>query len=269
MSVWGYHDDNASRSSYVGLDMGDECFANDTYTAWDLTTGTQILAGSDVTGSGIEDWGSGWYRVWITAVSDAPLTSTCQVHLTVANGAASYQGASKIAVWFHPQFELGTYPSSPMISAGSDTTRNKDEFEWAAAQVGDSLWQGTYNMKVSPFASSTATRDNAYIFVLEDSVGGNRVNARLLADDRIRLQKYTGTFATLLTTDALVWNSRDIITLRFNAADGSLSVSGATSGDGTYTGTAWNEVFDSAPTMHLGMTHTQSGHFNGLISEPY
>jgi hypothetical protein len=236
---------------------------------YNLTTGAVTGTGAGTNDAGIYLVKDGIYRCWMTATSDAAATSRWECRMMDASGNVVYDGDNSSGMWFWgAQYEIGGYPSSYIPTVGASATRAKDELKWDS--IGSALVkQGTFTMQVIPRVSSVTTRGNLYLFVLEDTVSGNRVNARLLADDRIRVQKYTGSFVNMVTTDALTWDVNDILTLGFDGAAGSVTVSGASGGDGVYTDTAWDDVVTGDTDLHWGMTHTQSGHFNGLISEPY
>jgi hypothetical protein len=262
-SVWAYTDDDANRSNYMGLDFGDGGFLDNTFTTWDLTTATLINEGSDVTGSGIEDWGSGWYRLWITAVSDnAAALSTCQIHLTNAAGDATYTGASKTAVWFHPQIEKGAYPSSPITTTSSNVTRDKDMFEWQEVDVPSAL-RGAFKFQFIPFWASDETAINSYLFDFEDSGTSPRVYLFYRqSSDRFRIH----IDGTTYDSEAITFNSRQVITVTINPNVGTFTIGGCTSGNGVVTAEPWETL---AGNVYWGQIKNETLQCNGLISEPY
>lgn len=73
--------------------------------------------------SGIEDYGNGWYRVYLTATSDGT-AGRYRGYLAITDGDPSYQGDDTSGVYLYgAAFEEGSYPTSyiPNHSGGSAT----------------------------------------------------------------------------------------------------------------------------------------------------
>jgi hypothetical protein len=260
-SVWAYTDSVSGRCNYIGLDLGDGGFFNNTFTTWDQTTRTLINEGSDVVRSDVEDWGGGWSRYWITGESNAVATSTCQIHLTNAFGNASYTGTSRTAVWFHPQIEIGDAPSSPIISTSSDVTRNKDEFYWPSAVV-PAVLRDEFTFQWVPSAGSDYPNDRA-LFDFKDSGSSIRVYLIYKANtDKFNLNIDGMGYLS----DAVTFDPHQIITITVKPSDGTYTLSGLTSGNGLVTATPYTTT---EGIVRWGMLTVSSTQCNGLISQPY
>jgi hypothetical protein len=106
----------------IQLDFSDSRFG-DTYVIANLTNGT-LTAGTDNTDEGIEDYGNGWYRVYVVGTAIATGT-TARIFRLDNNGEGD---GSKGIYAYGAQIEEGSYPTSyiPNHSGGS-VTREADD----------------------------------------------------------------------------------------------------------------------------------------------
>ena len=233
---------------------------------FDLSDGS---LGSDIGGTpityGIEDAGGGWFRSYISGLSDAATATIHFIQLADADGGGSYQGdgSSGLYVW-NPQVEIGYYPSSPINSGATATTRAKDEFVWLEADVPSAL-RGAISFNWIPYWGSDYLGD---VTLIEFDESGASDNIRVwydATDQKIYVDDETGS-ATKVTSDALTITRFDVITITLDPTAGSITVSGATGGNGTNVDTAWST---SAGDVYLGGNEAGSEQIEGLISEPY
>jgi len=108
----------------IQLDFSDSRMG-DTNVIADLTNGT-LIAGADNTDEGIEDYGNGWYRVYVVGTAIATGT-TARIFRLDNNGEGN---GSRGIYAYGAQFEEGSYPTSyiPNHSGGS-VSRESDVYQ--------------------------------------------------------------------------------------------------------------------------------------------
>jgi hypothetical protein len=72
--------------------------------------------------------------------------------------------------------------------------------------------------------------------------------------------------ANLVVSNALTFSRNQIITITTDSVAGSITISGATTGDGTLTDTAWTTTTGD---FAWGASNVFGNQCKGLISEPY
>lgn len=111
----------------VGADFGERL-------VWfDLTSGTRGTVGADILGSGIEDYGNGWYRCWImNDASAAPYFP--RVHILDSDGVTTSTNTDSVYA-YGAQLEAGSTPSSYIPTSGSTVTRAADTLTVPSANL--------------------------------------------------------------------------------------------------------------------------------------
>lgn len=145
------------------------------------------------------------------------------------------------------QWEQGFYPTSPIITTSATVTRSQDTLSYVSGAFPVDFLTNGFKVIFAPDASSAeivnATEDWRLI-----QVGANdflRIRYVLAAGCRVELVIGGAVIASTVVT----FSRGQALTLTAKPSAGKLVVSGATTGDGTYTGsgTAW----PSATTLYV------------------
>lgn len=153
------------------------------------------------------------------------------------------------------QLELGAHPTSPIRGAGA--TRALDDVSFAAANT--KLLSRPWAVDVSPLYASDDIPANAAIFGF--GIAGSRLE--LLADGTV-LADVGG--VNKVTKSAITFSRYQPFRVTVNPPAGSITVVGATTGDGTTTGTAWTWA---AGSLQVGDRVGGGAPFGGVISRPW
>jgi hypothetical protein len=102
----------------------------------DCSVGTTV----GVTDAGAEAWGDGYCRIWFSDSSGSSATLT--YGFAEGDGDRQFAGDGSTVTGYiaHTQFELGAYPSSPIVTSGASVTRSADALQYLpfASDVGSS-----------------------------------------------------------------------------------------------------------------------------------
>jgi len=116
----------ANGVNYIQLIASSAVFGVDVWGNFDLATGVAGTMGTSVLNYGIEDWGDGWYRVFITGLaygsSGGGGPYMVNTATTARGGSVTGNGTSGLLL-FGYQFEAGSTPSSYIPTSGSTVTR--------------------------------------------------------------------------------------------------------------------------------------------------
>ncbi len=241
--------------------MGGAMFVGSPSIMCDLDAGTYTTSG-DEDRADMEDVGNGWYRCWVAATSDAVDTVTPQFYVHKGTRSFAGDGSSGVYVW-NPQWEIGTHPSSPIHAQAAAVTRAKDQLKWASADVPVALRQQITFKWIPRHDEAVASNISLIEFDASGSSGNVHVYFKA-SDDKIYVTDDAA--SQYAVTDALEFDRNQIITITLNPAQGSITISGANAGDGTYSSAPWST---SEGDVWLGMNESAAQQINGLISEPY
>lgn len=162
--------------------------------------------------------------------------------------------------WGH-QAEDGGFASQHIETSGAAGTRLADEAVIEDADVPAAMRLGAWQITIKPRRASTQANDTITDTLFAFGAGlDNRISIN--ASNQVVVRQ-GGT--DRVTTGALTWSADQAITLTFDAAAGTAIVAGATTGNGTTTGTAW-----TMPTgdVQVGNDAALGTAFFGAISPP-
>jgi hypothetical protein len=121
--------------------------------AWfDLANGSVGTVEAGYDDSGIQDYGNGWYRCWVTFTTDAADTAG-QIRYYVAETDAisgvDRDGTSSIFVW-GAQLEVGALPSTYIPTTTGSVVRNQDSPSSGATPIVESFVDHTSYWDIDP-----------------------------------------------------------------------------------------------------------------------
>jgi hypothetical protein len=145
----------ADQLSWARLDL--QGMASQSLVAYyDLDNGAVgTVLGADNVDQGIEDYGNGWYRCWLTFTTDGTDTSgACGIFICDGDGDSNVarDGTSSIFIW-GAQMEAGAFPTSYIPTTTGSVTRNDDSISTTDVSW---LTQGVGTMYAEAGAGETA-----------------------------------------------------------------------------------------------------------------
>lgn len=143
---------------YVCIYFGNTGFGSNAYGAiLDLDTGTVVNYNGLADSVGVEDFGNGLYRLWVTATSDADGGSYILNIILAPNATTIGDIAGVIGnktYWGFVQVEQGFHPSSFIATNGTEVTRAAD-----SAVITGSNFSAWYNPVEGTLFAEAATAD--------------------------------------------------------------------------------------------------------------
>lgn len=202
-----------------------------------------------------------WREYVVTGIIGAGAVAPVFVVRNDAGGAA---GA--VLAWGAVAEDVGTsstdlFTDSYIETAGGVATRGLDSLVWPVGldPIGK-LNAGAYYIDVAPYWAS--------------SLVSTRILLSRDANNEVRFQSSAGCVVrvvsggvTMVTSNVLTFSAHQKLRITVNPILGSITVSGATTGDGTVTGTPW--AWATAASVRCGGRNAGSAEFYGRISEPY
>jgi hypothetical protein len=159
------------------------------------------------------------------------------------------------------QAEDGGFASQMIETAGAAGTRLPDDAVIPSADVPAAMRSGSWRTTIAPARASTQVSDTTTETLY--SFGSGLDNCIVINASNQIVVRASG--VDVVTTGALTWSADQAITLTLNAAAGTVLVSGATTGNGTTTGTPW-----TMPTgdVQVGNDAALTTAFFGAVSPP-
>lgn len=125
----------ANGASWAAI-YGGNFTTNPGLTYFNLSTGAVGTIGSNVTGTHIEDFGSGWWRVGVTFNPGADNVGSLRVLVTDADNAVTTALDGTATIYMYgPQVEAGSTPSSYIPTSGATVTRPAETLTVPAANL--------------------------------------------------------------------------------------------------------------------------------------
>lgn len=225
-----------------------------------------LTAGADT--SFIWDVDSGFWRVAIVKTTDASETDEDMYFYPAwdedFSGSLDTNAAGGHIFW-GAQMELGIHPTSPIRTSGGSATRAIDQCTFATGDVPAEMKSGVFSVEVTPeFSDQDVIDDGIDRVIFAFNTGStNRLYFRRAGSDCVISVAQSG---VKLTSGAITFSRCQTLTLTFDSVAGSVTVAGATTGDGTTVGTTWTMP---AGTLYVGNRESFTLPFSGVIGRPF
>lgn len=155
--------------------------------------------------------------------------------------------------------ENTTAPSSYIQTTTANVTRAADSLTYAAGEWNTYLASGSYYVEWTPYCSS------AQVNVVTDLLSFGSASDRLSVTNTDAPNVVVGG-VTVVAGSAITWSSDQTIRFTVRPAAGTLTVSGASTGNGTATGTPW--TWPTAVTLRVGGRISSTAEIFGTLSNP-
>ena len=228
----------------------------DSSSVWELRQRATPVSGQWAVDSSLLS--AGWERI----TADHPAVTVTNAFVNSIAGTSSFTmndagQDTDVTVWM-PQMPDEPFLSSPILEA---TTRAADSMSFTADQVPDVMRSGAFSVEVTTeFEGGDLANSDQHMVVWLDSSNFLCIEKTAGAVYQVRFATTSGDVTRTIT------NSRNqTLTLTVDFANGKLTVSGATTGDGTASGTVSDWPLS---TTHFGSTSVPGDSFFGLIGEP-
>jgi hypothetical protein len=176
----------ANTSTVLQLTYGNAggTFSGVGYANFNLSTGVVSATGGTLVGSGIQNYGNGWYRCWITATATA--TGATNTWIAIANSTtytrlAAFAGdnVSGFYIW-GAQCEAGAFLTSYIPTEASQVTRNADVATMTGTNFSDwfNATEGTF-VTSHMIPTSTAQANGVYAAQLAATPSTNYIGLRI------------------------------------------------------------------------------------------
>jgi hypothetical protein len=235
---------------------------------YDLST-PAVGTTANVTESGVEDWGNGWVRCWLTFTADTTGPLLWRIFAAEGDGDAVFDGLDQDSLYlFGAQIEASIdYPSSYILTTGSTATRVKDELRFEGlANLGGigSDRRGRVECDILIGNQNSTAVKNPWD-ITDGGSGGERLNMAVSTADKAQgfVRQNAGTEVSI--TDAVIdiadgaiheiafeWRTDRARQLVDGAEDGTVDVV--------------CEMPDDLDRIDVGMNLSSGGQLNGVIS---
>lgn len=213
---------------YIAIE--DSGAANGVRQAYDLATGAVsgalVTSGTGGSGaSGVIDLGGGWYRCWIAGTPGGAITSSrLRFYMSETGGSSrTYVGTGKKVKFHHAQFELGSFPSSPIATAGTSVARALD---LAAVTTLTPWFNATAGTIYTEFMAMGASGLQTAV-ALDDGTANERYTIRVSSGSLAALVVDGGVTQATLSLGSVVADTLYRVAFRYTANDFAASVNGA------------------------------------------
>lgn len=186
-------------------------------------------------------------------VSNNPGFSTVYAYFDFADRTAQgYGGALSPTDFISDMFQLevGAFPSSPIETTTAYVTRGADILTASVSDIPEWMVDGRWTFDVAPIFSSAEGIVHATdqcLFAYSDT---DSERVFLVVSGGSLYLRVTSGGVTKVTSNALTFSAHQKLTVILDGVAGSISVSGATTGNGTVTGSAWTRSVGT--TLYVG-----------------
>jgi hypothetical protein len=162
----------------------DNVAANGIQCWFDISTGTKGTAqtfgtGTTLTASGIEDYGNGWYRCWVSGQLASGITAGRIEFTNTTTDATNTREQTNSLRYWGAQLEAGAFPTSYIATTTASVTRNAEQIRttdvsWHNRTAGTWYTQASSNMgNLGTFAIFLGISDSSNSdFQVMGKVGG-------------------------------------------------------------------------------------------------
>ncbi len=206
---------------------------------------------------------------WERLTSVHPAVTEVFSWANTSGGACGYRisnasGTSDVNLWY-PQIEESAYPSSPIVPL---TTRAADSMLFTAAQIPSVMREGKW--KYSMIMQGANSEDPPSGATAQDFTFGALPSTRGMRFEHIESARVRDhRTSTTHVTGALTYSRQQTVSTKLDTVAGSVTIEGATTGDGTTVGTTWTGLILATDSLAVGRRFdTIDDHPRGLISEP-
>lgn len=231
---------------------------------YDLTDGAVGASiGADTVAQGIENYGNGWYRCWLTFTTTTDQFGNIEVTCAEADGniTCGRDGTSSIFVW-GAQLEAGAFPTSYIPTVASSVTRNADDIEtsdvtWLNQDAGSWYVKGLleYPLLGNNFLFEVALHnvDRYYLYCAASDGSVDLITKTTVGDD-----------GAIFGTEGAPAGVEFQTVGGFANDDCVVYVDGVSGGAEA---TATLPTSNALTTLHVGKTNGDVNYLNGLIKE--
>lgn len=219
------------------------------------TSYQNLLGGTVLHTSGSTSLGTTWTRADMWRLPDNAF-GTLFMGINAGDnlsGSGGLAAGARDAVTWGMQQEQASFPSSYIRTVDYNygaATRGQDILSGPIASIPAKMIDGEWTFTCAPVgASARMIRQNATQVLFSYATGSGEYVAFVIDGGAVKLRVVSGG-ATKVTTGALTFSADQELTVTLDGAAGSIVVSGATTGNGTTTGTAWTRTVGT--TLYVG-----------------
>lgn len=165
------------------------------------------------------------------------------------------------------QVEAAAFPSSPIRTSGAAATRALDDASYAGGTWDSRLNDGVWEIDVWPGWASSEAPASAFMYLFQAGSGGVLYFYKNAGNLELRMDRLTTGGA--ITPRVLMFSAHQQLTLKVDWPAQELTISGATSGDGTValSHTDWN-LTPSTDPLYVGLSASNTRALYGVLSRP-
>ena len=228
---------------------------------FNLNTGVKGTKTGGVNDHGMEAWGDGWYRCWMSFTGTAALYSH-NLMVALDNETTSFLGLTQDSInFFGAQIELGTYPTSYIPTTSSSSTRNADSLRYEGLQnlgIDGDARRGRLSCDI--WLPNAALGTDRFLWSANDGGSENdRIEVHVRASDgkaAAKIKASDGLGHELDLTGSTALNDGEIhrVELVWGQGEASLIVDGASEAAGSPT-----DCPDGLDTLDVGSDYAGNG----------